>query len=468
MLRKSLFATLVATLLLTAACSSSSSKAGGASSSAAGGASSSAAGGASSSAAASSPAAASSSAAVASSAPASAASGGSVSLSYLTFDTPDLTPAFWQTSIAAAEKAVPGLTVKQDVAPSTDRDSYAKQLEASGQFPDLLESITPSQYTGAGLLTPYDESWIDANFILPQGNAIKGKVYIPPTNSQIIPLVFYNKSLFTKAGVQPPTTWSQFLAVCAKLKAAGITPLELGGGDPFAAGMPLTATVSADVLGKDPQWIQQRYAGTVKFSDPDVVAAAQKVRTLVTDGYFENGALGVKYADSITAFNAGKAAMYPMGSWYLGSIPKDQWNNIGVFPWPTDDGSLVIPFSVGGSMAISSKTKNLAAATAFAESWSLNPSNLQALIQGDGAFPMLKGKTIADFNVTVSPTFTASYAYVTQTNKKVSSMAWATSDDALPGDMNNNFYAAAQALFNTSDVKGTMAKLDQQWSTATQ
>lgn len=467
MLRKSLFATVVASLLMTAACSSSSSKAGGASSSPAPAASTAAAA-STSSAASLAPSASSAPTSQAPSSPAAVVSAANVTLSYLTFDTPDLTAAFWQNSIANAEKSVPGLTVKQDVAPSTDRDSYAKQLEASGQFPDLLQSITPSQYTAAGLLTPYDQSWVNTNFILPQGNAIKGKVYIPPTNSQIIPLVFFNKALFAKAGVQPPKNWADFLAACAKLKAAGITPLELGGGDPFAAGMPLTATMSADVLGKNPQWIQQRYAGSVKFTDADVVAAAQKVRTLVTDGYFENGALGVKYADSITAFNAGKAAMYPMGSWYLGSIPKDAWNNIGVFPWPTDDGSLVIPFSVGGSMAISSKTKNLPAATAFAQAWSLDPSNLQALIQGDGAFPMLKGKTIADFNVTVSPTFTDSYAFVTQTNTKVSSIAWATNDDALPGDMNNDFYAAAQALFNTSDVKGTMAKLDQEWNTATQ
>jgi len=396
------------------------------------------------------------------------AAAGRTTLTYMTFDTPDLTPTFWKDSIAAAQATVPNLTVKQVVAPNTDRDTYAKQLEASGQFPDLLESITPSLYTGAGLLQPYDQSWINANFLLPQGNAIKGKVYIPPTNSQIIPLVYYNKAQFAKAGVQPPTTWAQFLAVCAKLKAAGETPIELGGNDPFAAAMPLTGAISADVLGKNPQWLQQRYAGTVKFTDADVVAAATKMRTLVTGGDFEQGALNVSYADSITNFNAGKAAMYPMGSWYLGSIPKSEWNNIGVFPWPTDDGSVVVPFSVGGSMAISSKAKDLSSATAFAESWSLNPANLKTLIQGDGAFPMLKGKTLADYGVTVSPAFTNSYSYVTAANNKVSSIGWATNDDAMPGSLTNDFYAAAQALFNTGDVKGQMSKLDQDWASATQ
>src|SRR5580704_12675152 len=193
-----------------------------------------------------------------SSSPSQSASGTSskkVTLTYLTFLTPDLTAQFWTKSIAAAAKSAPGVTIKQDVDPTTDRDGYAKQLLQSGQFPDLLQSITPSLYTSAGLLTPFSSSWINANFILP--NNIKGKDYVPPTNSQIIPLVYYNKSMFAKAGITPPTTWAQFMTDCAKLKAAGIVPIELGGHDSFAAAMPLTGALSADVLGADPNWIQQ-------------------------------------------------------------------------------------------------------------------------------------------------------------------------------------------------------------------
>lgn len=401
-----------------------------------------------------------------SSAQSSAGGGSKVTLTYLTFHTPDLTADFWSKSIAAAEQAAPGVSIKQDVAPTTDRDSYAKQLLQSGEFPDLLQSITPSLYTSAGLLTPYPASWINANFILP--NTIKGKDYIPPTNSQIIPLVYYSKSLFAKAGITTaPSTWAQFMADCAKLKQAGITAIELGGHDSFAAAMPLTGALSADVLGSNPNWIKQRFAGSVKFSDANVVAAATKMRTLAADGYFEPDALSVSYAQSITNFNAGKAAMYPMGSWYLGSIPKSKWTDIGVFPWPTNDGSLVIPFSIGGSMAVSSKAADQADAFKFAESWSLNPDNLKSLISGDGAFPMIKGKSIASYGLTLSPAFNDSYSYVTNTNTKVSSMSWATNDDALPGNMTSDFDAAAQALFSTSNVLGQMQQLDQDWANAT-
>lgn len=324
------------------------------------------------------------------------AKGGST-LTYLTFETPSLTSTFWDTSIANAQKQVPDLTIKKLTAPSTDRDAYAKQLQASGQFPDLLQSITPSTFVRAGLLKPYDQAWVDANFLLPQGNAYKSQVYIPPTNSQIIPMVFFNKTLFAKAKIAgPPKTWSEFVAVCAKLKAAGITPIELGGGDPFAASMPLAGILSADILGKNPGWLQDRYAGKVKFSDENIKTAVAKYRTLAKNGYFEDGALGVKYADSIKNFTSGKTAMYMMGSWFLGSVPKDHADDFGAFLTPADDGSLVVPFAVGGSMAISAKTASPEKATAFAQAWSLDPDNYKALIEGDGAFPMLKGKTLDD------------------------------------------------------------------------
>ncbi|WP_223297231.1 ABC transporter substrate-binding protein [Catenulispora acidiphila] len=393
---------------------------------------------------------------------------GSASLSYLTFETPSLTASFWDTSIASGEKAVPGVTIKKLVSPSTDRDAYAKQLQASGQFPDLLQSITPSTFVQAGLLKPYDQSWVNANFLLPMGNAYKGKVYIPPTNSQIIPMVFYNKTMFAKAGIaSAPKTWADFMADCAKLKAAGMTPIELGGGDPFAASMPLTGILSADVLGKDPNWLQERYAGKVKFTDANVETAVAKYRTMAKNGYFEDGALGVKYADSITNFTSGKAAMYMMGSWFLGSVPKDHADDFGSFMTPTDDGSLVVPFSVGGSMAISAKTPAPDKATAFAEAWSTDPANLKTLIEGDGAFPMLKGKTLADYNVTVTQVFKDSYAYVTDKNTKVSSIGWATNDDSMPSGLNDAYYAASQALFTSDDVAGQMAKLDSAWNAAT-
>lgn len=40
---------------------------------------------------------------------------------------------------------------------------------------------------------------------------------------------FYNKDIFKKVGVEPPTTWKELIAVCEKLQAAGYQPIATSG-----------------------------------------------------------------------------------------------------------------------------------------------------------------------------------------------------------------------------------------------
>ena len=128
----------------------------------------------------------------------------------------------------------------------------------------------------------------------------------------------------------------------------------------------------------------------------------------------------------------------------------------------------MVPFVGGGSMAISAKAESTDLAEKFGRAWSLNPANLKALIETDGAFPMIKGKTLDDYGVTVTTVFKDSYQFVTDENNKVSAIAWATNDDSLPPGVNDAFYSTGQALFTSDDVAGAMKKLDDAWKTATQ
>lgn len=404
--------------------------------------------------------------AVAGCTPGESSNGGGTTLTFLTFETPALTAKFWDDSIADATKRLDGVTVKKIVAPTSDRNAYAKQLQASGQFPDVLASINPKDFLDAGLLQPFDQAWLDANFLQPNGNAINGRTYIPPTNSQILPMVFYNRDLFAKHNLTVPTTWAQFAEVTAKLKAAGVTPIQLAGAEPWSASMPLVGLVSADVLGRNPNWIKDRYAGKVKFADPDVVAAVTKQRDLFKAGAFGNGALGVNYADANKQFLDGKAGMYLMGSWFIGQISAAQAKSFGGFLLPTDDGRQIVPFNVGGTTSVHAKSANAGKAAEFAKAWSLSPSNLKTLIETDGAFPMLKTVKLEDFGATVTPVFTDCYKYVQADNTKVSSIGWVNNDDALPPGVADLFYALSQQLFTNDDVKAQLAALDAAWDKA--
>lgn len=397
------------------------------------------------------------------------ASGETTTLTMLTFETPALTAEFWDDSINAALEEVPGIAIDQVLSPDADRNAYAKQLQASGQFPDIQSSINARDFTEAGLLEPYDDSWLEENFLLPDATYIDGKAYQPPTNSQVLPLVFYNKEIFDANGIEIPTDWDEFVDVVEELKAANVVPIEMAGLDPWSASMPIVALASADVLGQNPEWIQERYAGDVKFAGPEFSAAMQKQADLIEAGAYDPGALSVDYPTANANFLGGKSGMYIMGSWFTGSgyITPEQADNIGSFPLPTDDGSIVIPFNVGGSLSVSTASPALPDAVKFAEAWSLNPDNMTSLIETDGAFPMMKNLTLEDYNATVNSLYTDSYAYVTNDNTKVSAFAWVGNDDALPPGMNDLFYALSQSMFSNPDLEAQLAQLDLDWDAAT-
>ena len=58
---------------------------------------------------------------------------------------------------------------------------------------------------------------------------VDGKQYGVPFDLGMVGF-WYNKELFEKAGISaPPATWGEFLDAVGKLKAAGITPIALGG-----------------------------------------------------------------------------------------------------------------------------------------------------------------------------------------------------------------------------------------------
>ncbi len=209
---------------------------------------------------------------------------------------------------------------------TTDRDAYAKQLLASGQFPDVLQSITLQDYTSQGLLyawTPAEQaSW---NVLFPHAGELGGKQYSIPNNSQVIPLIYYNKSVFAKLHLKPPTTWAQFVAICAKIKASGETPIGIGGSqDTWTSWIFLGGMFSADVLGKNPNWILQRKGeqGPLHRSARGAILTFNKWAALFKAGYFNKDALSLNYAGMQQEFLDGREAMYPMGTWATPRRPR--------------------------------------------------------------------------------------------------------------------------------------------------
>ncbi|WP_051838635.1 ABC transporter substrate-binding protein [Streptomyces sp. NRRL WC-3742] len=373
---------------------------------------------------------------------------GSVTLTFLTFETPNLTAKYWDDSIARISAKVPGVKIKKLVSPNADYTGYAKQLLASGQLPDLMIAVTPTDFVKAGALAPFSDDQL-SGFVDPMAGAINGKSYQLPWNTQAIPQVYYNKDDFAKAGIaNPPTTWAEFLADCAKLKAAGITPIEIGGGgtDTWADQYPLIAAVSTDLVSANPSFEADLVAGKASFTDPRFVAAAQKVADLASNGYLDKAGLSRSYDNTEQAFRDNKAAMYPMGSWFPSSADnKPPSFPVGVFSWPSDSGKALMPVVTGGGMEVSAKTKDIASAQKWALAFCTDKDNLDALAKADGEFMTVKGYTPP---TTLGPVYQAGYDLYHQartTNATVNAFA---SGDTLPSGVVDAMQKALVDLIN--------------------
>lgn len=390
-------------------------------------------------------------------------------ITFLTFETPNLPPSYWDAAIRRITAKYPDIKVKKLVSPNADRTAYAKQLRASGQLPDVMIAVSPSGFGEAGDFYAWQPSELK-DFTVPNGGAIDGKVYQLPANTQTIPNVYYRKSMFAAAGITaPPKTYRQLLADCARLKAKGTTPFVVGGGkDAFPTVLPLTGTVGTDVYRTRPDWMLDRRADKVRFAEPGFVGALRKVGELARKGYIDPTMISLDYAATEQAFLKGKGAMYPMGSWFAAAGDKSAVkDDIGVFPWPTDDGSELVSQYTGGGLDVNAHSEHLDAAKKFALAFQLDRKNLDANVRSDAVFPAVEGYSPPG---DMGPVFKETYDLWTRAAKDgrtVKAFAWETGGDALLPGMDAKVFAAAQdVILGRKSPAKAASYLDDEWKKA--
>ena len=119
----------------------------------------------------------------------------------------------------------------------------------------------------------------------------------------------YNKAMFQKAGVDGAQvkSWDDLLAAVKKLKAAGITPIAVGGGDKWPV-MHYWAYLSLRTGGK--QAFQDALAGKGKgFAGESFVEAGRLLKQLADLQPFQDGYLGATFPAMLGQFGDGRAAM---------------------------------------------------------------------------------------------------------------------------------------------------------------
>lgn len=182
----------------------------------------------------------------------------------------------------------------------------------------------------------------------------EGKVYAAATDMGCVTF-WYNKDLLAKVGYNSfPTDYDDFIALVKKLKAAGITPIAVAGGDKWPA-MYYWSYIALRLGGG--QLFQDTFSGknAKGFEDPVFVKAGSMLADLVALNPFQDGFLGSTYSDQAALMGNGQAAMELMGQW-APNVEKDNSSSkmgigdkLGCAPFPAiKDGKGKVSDVMGG------------------------------------------------------------------------------------------------------------------------
>ncbi|UYO97211.1 ABC transporter substrate-binding protein [Microbacterium sp. M28] len=197
--------------------------------------------------------------------------------------------------------------------------------------------------------------------------------------------VIYNKEIFDAHGIEVPETWSELLAACDTLQAAGVTPFYGTFKDDWTVGQgwyDYAVGGSLDVL----EFFDDLAAeGGDVGPDSDVsfqkdFAEPMDRMLQLTESYVNEDAPSRGYGDGNLAFAKGEAAMYLQGPWAFSEIAKTAPDlALGTFPLPmTDDpDDLAVRVNMDLAAMIPEGSKHQDAARDFLEYLYL-PENIEA------------------------------------------------------------------------------------------
>ncbi|MEK4296184.1 ABC transporter substrate-binding protein [Paenibacillus sp. FSL R5-0914] len=221
------------------------------------------------------------------------------------------------------------------------------------------------------------------------GMIVDGKTYMIPTAGDVTNMIFYNKEIFSKQGLEPPTTWEEFLTVCQKLKDAGITPLVIGNSDLWTAGNWIAHVISR-VVGED------AYSEALQLKQPfhskDFIKAYTYVQELWDKGYINDNVNALNDSEGDMMFLNGSAAMHPIGSWLVPTAVEENPDlQLGYFNTPVmpeGKGNQDSVIGVLNGMVVNKNSKLIDEAIDFMKLYSSAESSKK--LSDAGAVPITK------------------------------------------------------------------------------
>lgn len=247
---------------------------------------------------------------------------------------------------AGFTKANPNIKLTFETQPTgTEGDNLTKTKLATGEMSDVFNYNSGSLFQALNpdtQLAPLtDQPWVGE--LSPEMKSVvstdKG-TYGAPLGTTFAGGVLYNKKVYSKLGLKVPTSWADFEANNAKIKADGkVTPIEQTFGDTWTSQLFVLGDF-ANVAKQDPNWAADYTANKAKYADQPGLQAFLNQQETHAAGYYNKDFASAKYDDGVKAIATGTAAHYPMLTAALAAIAQNYPKNIddvGFFALPAKD-----------------------------------------------------------------------------------------------------------------------------------
>jgi len=157
-----------------------------------------------------------------------------------------------------------------------------------------------------------------------------------PVNIHRSNVLWYDKSIFADAGLNPPITWDEFWTVADALKAQGVVPLAMGTSGGWEA-----PHVFEDVLAGTcgAEKYSGLFTGATPWTDSCVTEALENFKRMLTYANTDHPALSWDGAGHYLIDN--KGAMMIMGDWANGWFTAQGYTDYGWAPPPGSKGIFV-------------------------------------------------------------------------------------------------------------------------------
>lgn len=258
---------------------------------------------------------------------------------------------------------------QEELAPlsTIGKNNYAVDLSDQPWAANILDMAKPSvMYQGKLLAAPYDFSGWGS---------------------------WYNKKIFSDNQIQIPKTYADFLAVCAALKAKGITPLVGGFKDTWTAGGWGIIGAGVFIMPTYPDFMKNVYNGTEKLNSPAYAKIFTSFQDLIEKGYYNKNILSIGWDQSRQEFEKGNAAMIIQGSWMPGVVASEVKDfPLGFMPIPDEKGGVIMQAIGGNYTSISTGSKLINQAKDYIIAM-LDKGNITIRLN-DTAYPAFKGYDI--------------------------------------------------------------------------